>query len=124
MKAQVLTVLSVLIFGMTTSFGTVSTVNDSLNEKTKSVECVIYTSQDGLITFRMVKAPGEIIRVGFYDAEGNLLADRKFKRINNVKLSYDLSDCPSGVYEIRVRSHNEVLFSGSVVNPQAGLASK
>ncbi len=124
MKAKVLTILSVLFFGMMTSYGTVGTTGDSLTTRSKSVECAIYISQDGLVTFRMVKAPGEVVRVGFYDADGNLLADRKYKRINNVKLSYDLSECPGGMYEIRVRSHNEVVFAGTVVNPQAGLANR
>lgn len=124
MKAQVLTVLSVLLFGMSSGYGTVSAIGDSVSEKSGSVECVVYTSQDGLLTFRMVKAPETVVKVGLYDARGDLLVSRRYKRINNVKLSYDLSECPDGRYEIRVSTRDEVVFSSSVVNPLVSLADK
>ncbi|HNS17029.1 MAG TPA: hypothetical protein PKH94_06055 [Bacteroidales bacterium] len=124
MKALVLTVLGVLFLGMTSGFSSVIASGDTTNKAARSVDCAVYISKDGLVTFRMVKSPGDAVRVGFYDAEGTLLADRKFKKINSVKLSYDLNDCPGGLYEIRVRSGSEVVFSESVVNPQAGLVSQ
>ena len=124
MKAQVLTVLSVLFLGMTSGYGTVGATGDSVSEKSVNVECVVYTSQEGLLTFRMVKAPEEVVKVALYDAEGDLLVSRKFKRINNVKLSYDLSECPDGLYEIHVSNRDGIVFSGSVVNPLASLANK
>ena len=124
MKAQVLTVLSVLFLGMTSGYGTVGATGDTVSEKSGKVECVVYTSQDGLLTFRMVKSPGEIVKVALYDAEGYLLVSRKFKRINNVKLSYDFSECPDGLYEIRVSNRDGIVFSNSVANPMATLANK
>ena len=124
MKAQFLTVLSVLLLGMTSGYGTVGAIGDSGSEKSSNVECVVYTSQGGLLTFRMVKVPEEVVKVALYDAKGDLLVSRKFKRINNVKLSYDLSECPDGRYEIRVSNRDEVVFSSSVVNPLVSLADK
>ncbi|MDD5507676.1 MAG: hypothetical protein PHD25_05015 [Bacteroidales bacterium] len=121
MKAQVLAVLSVLFFGMTSGYGSAVTPVDSVAEKNASVECVVYTSHDGLITFRMVKAPDEVVRVGLYDTKGNLLVSRRYKRINSVKLSYDLSECPDGNYEIRVSTSDATVFSRSVAKPQASL---
>jgi hypothetical protein len=70
----------------------------------------------------MVKAPDEVVSVGLYDARGDLLVSRKYKRINNVKLSYDLSECPDGSYEIRVSAHNEIVFSRAVTTPLESLA--
>lgn len=122
MKAQVLTVLSVLFFGMTSVYGTAVTPADSIVQGNASVECVVYTNHDGLLTFRMVKTPDEAVSVGLYDAKGDLLVSRKYKKINNVKLSYDMSECPDGLYEIRVTAHDAIVFSKSVIKPQESLA--
>ncbi|HOW26045.1 MAG TPA: hypothetical protein PK711_10285 [Bacteroidales bacterium] len=122
MKTQMLTVLSVLFLGMTTGYGQALTPADSVAGKNEPVECVVYTSQDGLLTFRMVKVPEEVVNVGLYDAKGDLLVNRRYKKINNVKLQFDLSECPDGPYEIRVSSHDGIVFSSPVTNPQESLA--
>lgn len=122
MKAQVLAVLSVLFFGMTSGYGSAVSPVDSVADKNASVECVVYTSHDGLITFRMVKAPDDVVSVGLYDAKGDLLVSRKYKRVNSVKLSYDLSECPEGNYEIRVSTSDATVYSRTVAKPQESLA--
>ncbi len=124
MKAQVLTIFSVLFFGMTSTFSSPFIEKDPIAGGTGQVECVVYTSHDGLIVFRMVKNPGDVVKVGLYDFKGNLLTTRRYKRANNVKLSYDLSACPEGVYQIRVKADREVIFSTSITYPQEILAGK
>ena len=124
MKTQILTVLMVLFFGMTSGYANRVAVSDSVSDGSGPVKCVVYTSHDGLLTFRMVKSPEEVVRVGLYDAKGNLLVSRKYKKINSVKLSYDLSECPDGRYEVRVSTHDQVVFSSSVDNPLESLANE
>lgn len=124
MKATVLTVLSLVLFGAVTAFSMNTLNNDSVPSGSSSVECVVYTDQEGLVTFRMEKTPGEVVKVRLYNEKGNLMASRRFKKLTNIKLRYDLSECPEGIYTIKVKSGDNVVYSHPVSYPERSLAGK
>lgn len=124
MKTQILTVLSIMLFGAVATYGMSVTKNDSVTTDRTSVECVVYPGQDGLITFRMVKAPGEVVKVNLYDEEGNLMSTRRYKKPSNIKLLYDLSQWPAGLYQIRVKTGKNEVFTTTVPYSETALAGK
>lgn len=124
MKATVLTVLSLVLFGAVAAFGMNTLNNDSITSGSSSVKCVVYTDQDGLVTFRMEKAPDEVVKVRLYNEKGSLMANRRFKKLTNIKLRYDLSECPEGIYTIKVKSGDDIVYSQPVNYPERSLAGK
>jgi hypothetical protein len=110
MKAQVLTVVFSVIFGISTVFSANNTGKDPVTNQNNTFQCAIYKSSTNIVTLNMVKPAGENIVVKVYSENGNLMSYKKLKRVDSARIRFDLSPLPKGNYIFKVVEGDQELY--------------
>jgi hypothetical protein len=124
MKTQILTVLTLVLMGLTNVNGMNNTSATASAGNDTTVECVLYKDSDGLMNLRMYKETDALVKIVLYDSKGNVISYKSFRKDHNVRLQYDLSESPAGKYTIKVKRGRNVLYTNTFTSLGDQVANK
>lgn len=90
-----------------------SEVPDSCSFITNDLRAAIYKDNDSMINVRIVKIPGELIKIRV-SGNNNVLYQKRVKKWAIADLVYDISQFPKGEYTFEIIKNKEVVYSKTI----------
>jgi len=77
---------------------------------TDEISIAFYPTSTDHITMILMKNSDQRVKVRVTDADNQVLYEKKYGKVNNARIKYDISEFPSGNYTFEVLKGNKVLF--------------
>ncbi|MCB0805464.1 MAG: hypothetical protein KDC05_06660 [Bacteroidales bacterium] len=111
MKTSILTaalvVLTTVIFAQQEN----TTMKNDFAMASDDVSIAFYPKTAEALTMIMTKDEDQKIKVRFSDEDNKILFQRKYSKVSGTKVTYDVSEFPSGEYTFEVVKDKEVVYS-------------
>jgi hypothetical protein len=113
-----LAVLTAITFAQASS----DNENTVTSEKA-SVKVAMYPSSADQVTFILMKQPTDKLNLKIKDAEGNLVYEKRLRKPDNRKITFDISSLPEGLYTFELKKGKETLYNSSITKEHTSFAS-
>jgi len=89
---------------------------------TDEISITFYPNSADAVTMIMTKDDDQEVKVRMTDSNEKVLYERKYRKINNVKVKYDVSEFPSGEYTFEVLKGKEVIYNKNFTKREGTVA--
>jgi hypothetical protein len=114
MKTLVLTTALVVLSTITFAQKEIAKATETKTEAKENVICNLYPSAEEQVTLILRKESGEKLIVKVSDSEGSMVHQKRIKKADDSKITYDISDLPQGTYTFEVIKDKEVVYTQNV----------
>ena len=77
----------------------------------KHIKCVMYPSNNDMITMILEKEPGEKVNLRIKQSDSEILYQKRMNNVDKARVKFDISDFPSGEYTFELVRGNKVLYT-------------
>ena len=110
---KTLIVTAALVVLTTTAF-TQQETSAKANEfvlSSEEISIAFYPNSANALTMILSKEDGQKVKVRLTDSDDKVLYSKRYSKVNNTKVKYDVSEFPSGEYTFEVVKGGEVLYT-------------
>ncbi|HRX97193.1 MAG TPA: hypothetical protein P5514_09640 [Bacteroidales bacterium] len=111
MKTLILTTAMVVIATLTFSQNENQVTNNQFVHQGEDVTVAMYPNSGDAVTMILSKTPETKIKLVVKSDNDEVLYQKQFKKIDNTRVKYDISEFPSGEYTFEVVQGKDVLYS-------------
>ena len=111
MKTLILT--AALVVSTTLSFSQESFVlpSNEFAKNTEDVSVAMYPNSADAITLILAKSSESVVKLRVKSESDRVLYQKRFKKADNARIKYDISEFPSGEYTFELIKGKDVLYS-------------
>lgn len=88
-----------------------------------NVKVAMYPTSADQVTFILMKQPTDKLNLKIKDAEGNLVYEKRLRKPDNRKITFDISSLPEGSYTFELKKGKETLYNSSITKGNTSFAS-
>ena len=122
MKTMILTAALAVLTAIT--FAQATSVNgNAVTSENTSVKVAMYPSSADQVTFILMKQPTDKLNLKIKDAEGNIVYEKRLRKPDNRKITFDISSLPEGLYTFELKKGKETLYNTSITKGNTSIAS-
>ena len=111
MKTLILTTAMVVIATLSFSQNENQVTNNQFVHQGEDVTVAMYPNSGDAVTMILSKTPETKIKLVVKSDNDEVLYEKHFKKIDNTRVKYDISEFPSGEYTFEVVQGKDVLYS-------------
>ena len=111
MKTLILTTAMVVIATLSFSQNENQVTNNQFVHQGEDVTVAMYPNSGDAVTMILSKTPETKIKLVVKSDNDEVLYQKQFKKIDNTRVKYDISEFPSGEYTFEVVQGKDVLYS-------------
>jgi hypothetical protein len=111
MKTLILTTALVVLATLSFSQDEMKSASNEFVLNSENVAVAMYPNNSDAITMILSKSPDAVIKLRVKSESDRVLYQKKFKKVDNARVKYDISEFPSGDYTFEVVNGKDVLYS-------------
>ena len=115
MKTLILTTALVILASLSFAQSPQSSGTDSSSYVSSDINVTIFQINDSMVSVKMAKKPGELVKVLVKENGNNLLYSRRIKKYGSADLLYDLNQFPEGEYVFEIVKDKKVVYSQKII---------
>ncbi len=111
MKTLILTTAVVVLTTLSFAQNEMQSNSNEFVLNSENVSVAMYPNSADAITMILSKAPDAVVKLRVKSDSDEVLYQKKFRKVDNARVKYDISEFPTGEYTFEVVEGKEVLYT-------------